>query len=434
MTLLRLDISNRFETDKNLKNLCIFAFTLMFAALILNSSFAMKNPSAVYCEGLNYTYVIEDTKEGQHGICILNNKTRIDAWEFFKGKVVKEYSYCRQKGYEIKTIKDREKCGKFLTDECAVCILENGTEVEVTDLMNLSFRETVCGDGTCGMPENYETCPKDCPSGSYDNFCDGIKDGKCDPDCKEKYGESAIKMDPDCAEILNETICGNQRCDFPKENYETCPEDCPSGSYDNFCDGIKDGKCDPDCKEKYGESAIKMDPDCAEILNETICGNQRCDFPKENYETCPEDCPSGSYDNFCDGIKDGKCDPDCKEKYGESAIKMDPDCAEILNETICGNQRCNFPKENYRTCPKDCPSGGYDNFCDWIIDGKCDPDCKEKEDVDCVNNQTDMPKVFHLTNTGIDTGVLTLAVVVVVLIASGYGIRIYIKTRNSVPK
>jgi len=238
--------------------------------------------------------------------------------------------------------------------------LENGTEVEVTDLMNLSFRETICGDGICGMPENYGTCPKDCPSGSYDNFCDGIKDGKCDPDCKEKYGESAIKMDPDCAEISNETICG-------------------------------DGKCN---------------------------------FPNENYETCPKDCPSGGYDNFCDRIKDGKCDPDCKEKYGESAIKMDPDCAEISNETICGDGKCNFPDENYRTCPKDCPRCGKD--------GKCNTDYKG-DDPDCVNNQTDIPNAVQPTNTGIDTGLLTGAGILV-LIALGYGIRRYIKTKKSIPK
>lgn len=38
-------------------------------------------------------------------------------------------------------------------------------------------------DGQCSPPENYATCPADCPSGSSDNYCDRVTDGRCDPDC-----------------------------------------------------------------------------------------------------------------------------------------------------------------------------------------------------------------------------------------------------------
>ncbi len=48
-----------------------------------------------------------------------------------------------------------------------------------------------CGDGFCDPGENYLFCPKDCPSGGGDRYCDGLEDGVCDPDCRPE-------ADPDC--------------------------------------------------------------------------------------------------------------------------------------------------------------------------------------------------------------------------------------------
>jgi hypothetical protein len=68
--------------------------------------------------------------------------------------------------------------------------------------------------------------------------------------------------------------------------------------------------------------------------------NGMCEVDKgENYFTCSDDCSSGSSDNICDMIRDGKCDPDCTKE-------SDLDC-------YCGDGTCqNF--ENYKTCSKDC--------------------------------------------------------------------------------
>ncbi len=63
--------------------------------------------------------------------------------------------------------------------------------------MGLSFAETTCGDGVCGIPENHPSCPQDCRSGEEDGYCDAVKDGICDPDCLK--GEDA-----DCAENVEE--------------------------------------------------------------------------------------------------------------------------------------------------------------------------------------------------------------------------------------
>lgn len=97
------------------------------------------NPSAVYCESLGYKYVVESTPEGERGLCQLPDGETVDAWQFLQGEVAREYSFCHQKGYEIKTVHDREKCVQFGIEKCAVCVREDGSEVEVTELMGLEF-------------------------------------------------------------------------------------------------------------------------------------------------------------------------------------------------------------------------------------------------------------------------------------------------------
>ncbi len=246
---------------------------VIIAILILTEpGFGLMDPSAVYCEKLGYEWMIEETPDGEFGICKLPDGSTCDSWDFLEGKCGEEYSYCKKKGYELKTISDPEKCSSIFSEECAVCVLENGEEIEVTKLMELEFRAGRCGDGVCAaLEENYENCPKDCPSGSFDMYCDKVKDGICDPDCVE---QEMPEEDPDCVVVtttiteITTTIkittttetpikrCGDHICE-PKrgENYFTCPEDCPSGGEDNYCDALEDGKCDPDCKS--GE-----DPDC----------------------------------------------------------------------------------------------------------------------------------------------------------------------------
>ena len=39
--------------------------------------------------------------------------------------------------------------------------------------------------------------------------------------------------------------------------------------------------------------------------------------------------------------------------------------------------------ENYQTCLQDCKSGSADNYCDQKQEGTCDPDCTPEEDLDC---------------------------------------------------
>ena len=155
------------------------------------TAFALRNPAVVYCTALGYEYRIEKNVLGDTGYCLLPGGEKVDAWKFLRGEIAHDKSYCVSKGYGQKTVKDPKKCLRLQIDSCAVCVLTDGREVEVTELMGLVLDETICGDGVCGFPDNYKTCPQDCPSGSSDGYCDGVKDGKCDPDC-------TAKEDPDC--------------------------------------------------------------------------------------------------------------------------------------------------------------------------------------------------------------------------------------------
>lgn len=53
------------------------------------------NPAARYCEVLGYDYSIETDEAGNEiEICTLPDSSKVDAWDFYRGKVKPEYSYC----------------------------------------------------------------------------------------------------------------------------------------------------------------------------------------------------------------------------------------------------------------------------------------------------------------------------------------------------
>ena len=71
----------------------------------------------------------------------------------------------------------------------------NPKNSKVMDIDVGSFADT-CGDNICESQESYESCTKDCRSGSKDDFCDAVNDGICDPDCP-------ANMDADCRQKEN---------------------------------------------------------------------------------------------------------------------------------------------------------------------------------------------------------------------------------------
>ena len=53
--------------------------------------------------------------------------------------------------------------------------------------------------GRCSPGESYINCPRDCPTGSKDDVCDGVEDGRVDPDCTSD-------ADPDSAKAATTTL------------------------------------------------------------------------------------------------------------------------------------------------------------------------------------------------------------------------------------
>ena len=115
-------------------------FTALFFLMFLSSNvLGMLNPAEIYCEELGYTYQVNQTNEGEDGLCVIEddlyqcqdldvekqNCTLIEqgikysAWNFLEGKVGKEYSYCSKIGYDTETVSD----GKDpFSKEYAVCV------------------------------------------------------------------------------------------------------------------------------------------------------------------------------------------------------------------------------------------------------------------------------------------------------------------------
>ncbi|MFH1155550.1 MAG: C1 family peptidase [Pseudomonadota bacterium] len=93
------------------------------------------NPAMAYCEAMGYTYIVKTDKQGnEYGVCQFPDKTSCDAWDFYKGKAGKKFSYCSKKGYGTQT---RQTINDTYTSECAVCVSKTGPahEIPMIELM-----------------------------------------------------------------------------------------------------------------------------------------------------------------------------------------------------------------------------------------------------------------------------------------------------------
>lgn len=136
-------------------------------AVFIGFSFALPvlgiaNPAAVYCQDLGYEWVIERTAEGEIGVCKFPDGSTIEDWDFLKGKSGQEWSYCEKKGYTLKTITDINKCSSIFSEDCAVCVLEEGVEIEASKLLGFEVQKESCGNKVCDPGENLQNCPQDC--------------------------------------------------------------------------------------------------------------------------------------------------------------------------------------------------------------------------------------------------------------------------------
>ena len=119
-----------------------FTFLFLLLTLFAFSSMAQKgyvNPAAKYCEMLGYRYEVTSQKSGgEVGMVHLPDGSRVNAWDFYKGKVAQEFSYAAKLGFEIETEVVEEK---GFTIERPVCVRMNkGVEerIPLLELMELN--------------------------------------------------------------------------------------------------------------------------------------------------------------------------------------------------------------------------------------------------------------------------------------------------------
>jgi putative hemolysin len=171
------------DSDRSFAKLAILLVPLLALSAPVNSAaeespvardlLGVANPAAIYCLELGYELEVIQAEGGERLICILPNGERCDAWDFYKGKIWQEYSYCATQGYETATRIDDN--GSFVS-ECAVCRAQDGTELgTVAELMNLT-EKIVTGTGIpvdANIPEEfpvYGSPDRDPPA--YFNWCD----------------------------------------------------------------------------------------------------------------------------------------------------------------------------------------------------------------------------------------------------------------------
>jgi putative hemolysin len=105
--------------------------TILFSVTCAYAIFV--NPATDYCISLGYQAWTNHTDEGDFSYCIMPNGTMYPLWDFYIGKASIENNYCSLHGYGTKVIND-SRCR--YAPECAACVLDNGTEIEMAQLMN----------------------------------------------------------------------------------------------------------------------------------------------------------------------------------------------------------------------------------------------------------------------------------------------------------
>lgn len=137
----------------------IIIMALLAATLCAAPAIALRDPAAVYCTAMNYTFTLTPVSGGgMADTCVLPDGRKVDAWQFLQGQAAPEYGYCKKAGYEQVVISDPAACAVFGTQSCAACVLPDGSKTEVSKVMKLDFREYLCSDQKCCDPATTTDC------------------------------------------------------------------------------------------------------------------------------------------------------------------------------------------------------------------------------------------------------------------------------------
>lgn len=131
-------------------NLKIWILISIFA-LFLFSTIVSANPASVYCAEIGGQPEVNDTSNGQQGLCVLPDGTKYDEWDLFGGIVGQNYTWCTKNSYGTE-IKCNETNG---FQDCKIlCVMQDGTKKDMLTLME--FDKKIVGDYVIMNP--IQTC------------------------------------------------------------------------------------------------------------------------------------------------------------------------------------------------------------------------------------------------------------------------------------
>ncbi len=201
---------------KRLINRSLFLTTCILSSL---QGFALTNPAAKYCELMGYEYINEkDSTGAEHGMVILPDSSKVNAWDFYVGKVKPEFSYCAKYGYNSES-RIIEEYGAIL--ECQYCvkskqlksaddiklddlILSNGDAIEDSDI-EIKENDTVSDTALLSSKVNGIEIPENLPERYDSRDYDVIGSVKDQGSCGSCYAFAAAA----CTEISYNRFSGS---------------------------------------------------------------------------------------------------------------------------------------------------------------------------------------------------------------------------------
>ncbi len=187
---------------------------------------------------------------------------------------------------------------KELSTGIAEIIDKEGNKIQSNDPKVLfskiisSFVAAQCDyDYVCDSGENYNTCFQDCTSGSSDGYCDGLQDRRCDADCN-------ANTDADCrtAQPGGFVSLTGHTVALPPAQGKRVPgtSEVPFGSSSSSGGLSATGGSKPAGTPPVGTPIPVLNAPAPSDPTGTLCGNGACG----SYETCancPIDCGECSY-------------------------------------------------------------------------------------------------------------------------------------------
>lgn len=263
------------EKEKKNEKMFTFIFISLFISFILNSTIVFSeekcssngilkfNSNDFIKFDCNEVYIIKKAD-----LIINNTCDFLELYQNIKPKSWRSYNDCTE--YSLNFSKPNPTVIRFhCEDEFTVpihCKINNSFKkipVQVTAMNKFNFisafPDITCGNNFCESKygENFEICPEDCPSCEDNNKC-----------TKDHFDYKSQK----CKNDLLSDCCGNDVCEIGE--YTICIKDCP-----NCDDNDKCTKDNFDFKEQR----------CKNEFIGNCCGNNICD-DGEDYKSCKEDC------------------------------------------------------------------------------------------------------------------------------------------------